>query len=265
MDLIVTSPSDVDTHPTITPTSTGIYDSVFTLSAAGLWTWKWVASGTITDVAYGEVTVAATGPPAYVSLDLLKTACGEIATSDRDMLLDWARFSASRAIDRRCGFPRRRFYRDADPSARELYTGSNEFYDRATGTYMLYVDDFATTAGLIVETGDVGAYATLDSASYEASSDRTDNPAAAFEAYTVLRRRTSWCVSRKVRVTACWGWPSVPDEIGEAALLQSTRLFARRNSPEGVSGNAEWGISRVSRLDPDVREMVKDFRLPGLA
>jgi hypothetical protein len=118
---------------------------------------------------------------------------------------------------------------------------------------------------LAVAVGDIGAYVALDAASYEVASDRTDNPAAAFEAYTVLRRRTSWCSSRKVQVTAAWGWPSVPDEIGEAALLQAARLFARRTSPEGVSGNAEWGIARVSRLDPDVRELIKDFRLPGLA
>lgn len=47
--------------------------------------------------------------------------------------------------------------------------------------------------------------------------------------------------------------------ISEVALLQATRLFRRKDAPFGVVGVADFGSVRISRLDPDVREMLSPF------
>jgi hypothetical protein len=47
--------------------------------------------------------------------------------------------------------------------------------------------------------------------------------------------------------------------ISEVALLQATRLFRRKDAPFGVVGVADFGSVRISRLDPDVREMLAPF------
>lgn len=68
-----------------------------------------------------------------------------------------------------------------------------------------------------------------------------------------------------MRITAQFGWPAVPDDISEAALIQAARLFKRKDSPEGVIGNAEWGVVRLSRRDPDVWNLIEQYVLPGFA
>lgn len=58
-------------------------------------------------------------------------------------------------------------------------------------------------------------------------------------------------------VTAQWGWPEVPDDIIWAHQMQSNRYYRRKGSPEGISGSAEWGLTRIPALDPDVLGILK--------
>jgi hypothetical protein len=58
-------------------------------------------------------------------------------------------------------------------------------------------------------------------------------------------------------VTAQWGWPEVPDDIIWAHQMQSNRLYRRKGSPEGIAGSAEWGLTRIPALDPDVLAILK--------
>lgn len=58
-------------------------------------------------------------------------------------------------------------------------------------------------------------------------------------------------------VTAVWGWPSVPSDIIWAHQMQSNRYYRRKGSPEGVAGSAEWGLTRIPALDPDVLAILK--------
>lgn len=48
----------------------------------------------------------------------------------------------------------------------------------------------------------------------------------------------------------------VPYSIRLAVLMQTSRWFRRRLSPEGVAGFGEFGAVRVSRLDPDVMDSI---------
>lgn len=44
----------------------------------------------------------------------------------------------------------------------------------------------------------------------------------------------------------------VPRTIRLAVLMQTSRWFRRRLSPEGVAGFGDFGAVRITRLDPDI-------------
>jgi hypothetical protein len=65
-----------------------------------------------------------------------------------------------------------------------------------------------------------------------------------------------------VKITAVWGWTSVPISITQACLIQASRFFKRNDSPLGVAGFGDMGIMRISRsLDPDVEQLIHPYRL----
>lgn len=65
----------------------------------------------------------------------------------------------------------------------------------------------------------------------------------------------------RVRITGLWGWAALPQPIVQATLMQSARIFKRKDSPEGVAGWGAFGDIRVGRTDPDVIGMLEDYRL----
>jgi len=201
------------------------------------------------------VPIPAPDDTLYVTLALLKESL-KITDAGRDNLLNQARASASRQIDKHTGG--RRFYADGSASARTWRTRGRVVSD--PDGELLLVDDISTTTGLVVELGDGTTWTTVTDYFAE-----PDNALVRGEPITGLRRdRGCWSTSRRVRVTAPWGWPAIPDQVVQACLIQSGRLFRRKDSPEGVAGSAEWGAIRLSRIDPDVQALLADFVLPGI-
>ncbi|MFF0295552.1 phage gp6-like head-tail connector protein [Kitasatospora sp. NPDC004614] len=193
----------------------------------------------------------------YVTLADIKEAL-KIENSDatRDNLLGKAIRAASRGIDRACG---RRFYRDDNATPRTYSLHSRVTYDEWGA--LLVVDDLSTTEGLIVETGTGGAWTATTR--YDTF---PENAGADGWAITGLRQPYGYWgfgPTSRVRVTARWGWPAVPDDVAQAALTQAMRLFRRKDSPEGVTGSAEWGVVRLSRRDPDVWNLIEPYVLSG--
>lgn len=192
----------------------------------------------------------------YADLALLKQQLA-ITDSARDDLLNAALSAASRSVDDYAG---RRFYLDDAASAR-VYRPTNRVYDD-----LFLVDDIGGTDDLVVEMGSEAAGWTAVTANVELY---PENAVARAEAVTGLYLDgASWLSlgsTERVRVTARWGWPAVPDQIVEATLILATRLYKRKDSPEGVLGSAEWGTVRLSRTDPDVAELVSRFVLLGFA
>ncbi|MGP4083159.1 phage gp6-like head-tail connector protein [Streptomyces sp. KR55] len=192
----------------------------------------------------------------YTDNATLKLALNS-SDSTRDALLTAAIAAASRGIDRNCG---RRFYLDGSASAR-VFNPELRVVAYETGQ-LLIVDDIGSATGLVVETGDVGG-------TYSAITDYETWPENALSRGLpitgLVRYSGTWGTTgtARVRVTARWGWPAVPEEVTQAAILQALRLFKRKDSPEGVLGSAEWGAVRVGRIDPDVHELIKRFMLPG--
>lgn len=192
----------------------------------------------------------------YVTLEELKTQLGiEADDSTRDVLLNRARLSASRSIDKTCG---RRFWLDADPVQR-VFNPRGRIVREDDGDLFL-VDDIGDATGLVVETGSGSSW--LAVTGYET---HPDNALADGKPITgLLRPLATWGIATaRLRVTAKFGWPVVPDDIAEATLIQASRLYKRKDSPEGIIGSAEWGVRNLSRRDPDVWALIEPYILPG--
>ncbi|WP_406462963.1 phage gp6-like head-tail connector protein [Streptomyces sp. NBC_00111] len=190
----------------------------------------------------------------YADRAALKDALSiETADTTRDALLDRALAAASRGIDTATG---RRFWLDETPSARVYRTAGRTLWDDVGE--VLNVDDVGTTTGLATATGAPGAWTAVTDIE-----TTPDNALARGRPITGLLLAAGGWGTQRVQVTAQWGWPAVPDEIEQATLIQAARLFRRKDSPEGVTGSAEWGVVRLSRRDPDVWALIEHFILPG--
>jgi hypothetical protein len=175
----------------------------------------------------------------------------------KDDRLTKALKSASRSIDRTTG---RRFWLD-DSVVTRTYRLDGRVLCESDGDVLL-VDDIGDVTGLVVETGTTGSGTYTAITGYETS---PDNALADGYAITgLLKPHGVWGTSStRIRVTAKFGWPAVPDDIVQACLIQASRLFKRADSPEGVMGSAEWGVVRLSRRDPDVWALIEPYVLPG--
>ena len=192
--------------------------------------------------------------PSYGNLATLKQRLNiEPTDTSRDDLLTKALAAASRGIDKACG---RRFWLDAAPVAR-VFNPRGRVVCRDDGDLLL-VDDIGSTTGLIVETGTAGSWTPVTG--YETS---PDNALLDGHAVTGLLLANGTWGSARVRITTRFGWPAEPDEITEASHIQAARLYRRKDSPEGVTGSAEWGVVRLSRRDPDVWNLIEPYILPG--
>ncbi|MFF9582495.1 phage gp6-like head-tail connector protein [Streptomyces achromogenes] len=191
----------------------------------------------------------------YGTLAALRKRTGaEAADTSRDDELSSALSAASRGIDRATG---RRFWLDAEPGQR-VFRLAGRVVCEADGDVLL-VDDIGDVTGMVVETGSGTAWTTLTD--YET---QPDNALADGRPVTGLLRSGSWGTATNwVRVTARFGWPAVPEDITEATLIQATRLYKRKDSPEGIIGSAEWGVRNLSRRDPDVWALIEPYVLPG--
>lgn len=192
----------------------------------------------------------------YGSLTLLRLKLGiEADDTTRDELLTKALAASSRGIDRVTG---RRFWLDETATVRTV-NPRGRVVREADGDLLL-VNDIGNTASLVVEIGSGSTFTAVTD--YETS---PDNALADGQPVTgLLRLNGTWGTgTTRVRITARFGWPTVPDEITEAALIQATRLYKRKDSPEGIIGSAEWGVRNLSRRDPDVWNLLEPYVLPG--
>jgi hypothetical protein len=180
----------------------------------------------------------------YVSLAELKDYL-KITTSGFDAVLDDILAASATWIDNTCGAPDRQFTADVGVSARAVPT-----YGRVLtkgSRYALIVPDIASPVGLLV-----------DGVAFTAALPSAARP------ITELLSYGGWA-DDDVVVTARWGWPSVPDPVVQAQKLLASRLWKRKDSPEGVLGNDAWGLIRVSRIDPDVMALLDPYVLAGFA
>lgn len=194
----------------------------------------------------------------YIQRAALKKALGIPADDDEDDdELDRAILSSAAGINQKTG---RTFGRDATATAR-TYRTEGRLVWTDDGWHEFLVDDIATDAGLVVEIGSTSGGWTAVSGFITGP----DNALVRGRPITSLLHPTGWPIywAQRLRVTAPWGWPSIPEEIEMANQIQAGRLYRRKDSPEGVTASSEWGPIRVARLDPDVKDLIDPFVLPG--
>jgi hypothetical protein len=188
----------------------------------------------------------------YATLTDVKNAL-RITDALDDSLLETAIESSSRMID---GFTARTFF-NAGSAVRDF---------AATDDLNCIIDD-AISVTTVQSTDEIGStYITWDVTDYqlEPVNSRSDG---LFMPFTHIRAVNDYAfpvVDHRalVRVTAVWGWPSVPTAIKQATIIQASRLFKRLDSPLGVAGFGDLGAIRISRqLDPDVEQLAMPYRI----
>lgn len=195
----------------------------------------------------------------YASQTELKARL-HISDAQDDAIADAALAAASRAVDRHC---HRRFWQDSVAQTREYVVKDSD---------MAWVDDIATTAGLIIKTDTTGDYSwaeTWDTDDYDLepanadafeAGDRTTDAHAWWRIVAVDAKTFPVHPRRKtLQVTAKFGWSAVPDAVSEATLLKAKHLFERKDMIAGVLGFDQAAI-RISRWeDPDVVMLLAPF------
>lgn len=228
---------------TLGPTDTGLADT-----GAGRYTYVWSPAAALDPGRYTatltgtiaaapvttSLTVVVTGLPTYTTLDLLRNDL-RIPTADttRDARLTGLIAAASRVIDDHCS---RRFWADTAATARVFRT-RDRVVDDVDGQLLL-VDDIADDTGLLVEAANTTTWTTLT----DAVDTTPDNALTRWQPVTGLRLETPtrWSAWRRIRVTAVWGWPAVPDPVGRVCLVMAARMH--RDTPDSAAATnaSEW-------------------------
>lgn len=196
----------------------------------------------------------------YATRNQVKAAL-RIGTADTldDDLIDNCVGAASRLID---GYCNRRFWQTGTAEAR-VYQAEDSFYcsiDDVAGT-ALTLKTSSQADGTFDVTWKVSDYqleplnGNLDGLTWSYDKIR------AVGDYLFPTVNANYGDQALVQVTAIFGWPSVPEPVTQATIIQASRIFKRYDSPLGVVGFGDLGQIRVSRyLDPDMAQLVEPYR-----
>ena len=195
----------------------------------------------------------------YATLAELKSSLTITDTSD-DALLELAITSTSRMID---DFTGRFFYANGTSQSPVIR------YYTPNDPWSLAVDDFVSISEIATDDNFNQTWSTVWATS-DFMVEPINNPRRGWP-YTRLlatgRYVWPYYLPQACKITGVWGWPAVPSEVNQACILQSARIFVRKQSPFGIAGTPELGTVRLSsRLDPDVEAFLRPMkRNNGLA
>lgn len=189
----------------------------------------------------------------YASVDALKARLNIPDTQD-DTQLNSALATASRGIEHFCN---RQFNQTSSPVPRQF---------NPRHWWIAEVDDIADTSDLEIATdlGDDGTFGTVWN-SHDYQLEPLSQVVAGVEGWPYWKIRAveaKWFPQLRrggLRVTATWGWPSVPAPVKEAALIVAEETFKLKDAPFGVAGFGEFGSVRI-RQNPKVAQMLAPYR-----
>lgn len=179
----------------------------------------------------------ALGDP-YVTLNEMRAYLKiEAGRTEMNPALDAAVAAASRFVDRHC----HRQFNKADTATERTFKVSGP---------TLYVDDFYTTDGLII---DGKAYSADDYTLLPLNGVYEGIPGWPFY------RIKPFCYGHgQVTVTAKWGWAQIPTPVKQATYLQAGHLYKLADAPNGVAGMDQFGAIRIRSL-PQVTDLLCDY------
>lgn len=199
----------------------------------------------------------------YVTLNELKAYIEPqlLSKTVSDDLLMSALQSATAEIETHCG----RQFNNAGAVSSRLYA--------SLGVDRVFVDDFHTTTGLVVEVEEShGAWTTWEADEFFLlPANGVRNGVAGWPYSHICANHHNGksfpragelgdCQDLNVRVTANWGWASVPTPVRQAALIIAAETYQLKDAPFGVAGMDAFGTIRVrenrmaaAKLAPYVR------------
>jgi hypothetical protein len=191
----------------------------------------------------------------YVELDQLKSTLELTGQTFADLDLLGCIDSASRDIDEACGRP---FYQSAG-SAIRYYTPESE--------RLLLTDDILTLNEIAVDRAGDGTFEetwveNTDFVLEPLNASGDSRPWENLRVRNGAAQRLPAGIERSVRVTATFGWSSVPAPIQTATRILASRLFKRsREAPFGIVtvGSDVGAAMRLSRTDPDVASLIAPY------
>lgn len=199
--------------------------------------------------------------PDYITSNELKVEVRiPLDDTQDDALIARAITSASRSVDL---FTKRQFGATATAEARYY----SPWYDEDLRRWVAYIDDIMTIASLAVaiDNSDDNTFtAVLASGEYIMHPRNAAQKTRPWTRISILSSASHQPIRRPecVRITATYGWTSVPVTIKNATMLQASRYFDRRNSPYGVEGKPDDNSDQelLRELDPDVQLMLRGYR-----
>ena len=204
--------------------------------------WEIVSVSNSAIVVSGTLTAALAG----ASVTIL-----DVSDPEDDTEAEQAIEAASRAIETHC--KDRRFWVNGTDEDR---TYSPQYPD----AFWCY-DDIVSLTALSTDEDDDGTYErTWDTTDYVLE---PSNAALDGEPYTRIRAKSNgrWSFPvgvGRLKLTGKFGWLAVPAKVKQAALIQASRWYERRNAVFGVIATTESLIATVKDdLDPDVQVLLR--------
>jgi hypothetical protein len=62
----------------------------------------------------------------------------------------------------------------------------------------------------------------------------------------------------RVQVTGTWGWPTIPPNVTQAALIMAADLFKAKDAPWGIAGFGELGLVKT-QTSPMIVELLRGY------
>jgi hypothetical protein len=202
----------------------------------------------------------------YTTLQAVLDEMG-IINPGSDERINAAINAASRQIDDYTG---RRFWQDATVVDREFYADDGAELVSAAGAVM----DISTATGLVVkiDDGDTGTFATTLTIGTHFILTPTNagdegQPFTGIRLVDSLYRFPRSSSGRPgVRVTAKFGFPSVPDPVAQACLVQAVLLYKATDAAMGGLSFGDGTILRVrAGLNPIAQSLVERYAMPRVA
>jgi hypothetical protein len=261
--VVVTDPTGAATTYTgaqLTHGSTGTYSVNIACSATvdGVWTYKWIGTGSASDVVEGTWTVTSI-QNLYCTVEELKSRLVIPDTSD-DFEITLAVQAACRNIDEICG---RYFWQGTD--TRTYLPGA---------IYGQELDDIVSVTSFKVDRDGDGVYEetwvqgadyqlTVSPGQYNQSAKGEKWPYTGFNIIGPKWVPFTWPWSHldRIQVTGVFGWPAVPATVKQAALISAADIFRLKDAPFGVAGFGEFGAVRIT-ANPRVMQLLHRYISP---
>jgi hypothetical protein len=204
--------------------------------------------------------------PDYVTRAEFKAWAGikEEDTTD-DVKIDLVLPAACRAVDRFCSQHVFRQFGKLSSAAAFYYTPR---WDRDQLMWVAEIDDLMDTTGITIEVDTSNTKTYTDDISSTGYILRPQDAIAKNRPYTQVAILPTSSVQPTIytdciKMTAPWGWTSVPSTVKEASMLQTNRINKRRTTPYNTTGNTKKGTqittNLIDQLDKDIEVMLEPF------